>query len=807
MTALLNEVAGFPKNFALVLDDYQVIQSPPVHAAILFLLEHAPPRMHLVIASRTDLPFPLGRLRARDELNEIRAADLRFTPDETARFLNHTMGLDLSVESVISLEQYTEGWIAGLQLAGLALRGHDRQPGASSMPDFIRGLTGSHRHIVNYLVEEVLGQRPKGTLDFLLETSILETLSGPLCDYVLEKPHLHSQLILEQLEHANLFVEPLDEEGKWYRYHHLFADVLHARLQFGRPEKLKELHLRASEWYQQYGAIPDSVRHAVEAGEWERVAQLIEQYAIEFGSRGQIQLILGWLAALPEPVLRSHPLLCIFHAGALMYNNRLEDADARLLQAEAAVQGDTPAGQARVILGRVSMARANLRRMEGDVAGSVELARQALELLPDSDNVARANATLSFAHRFLTSGDVSPLTENVVISALESARASGNAYLVQRGTTLLARFYAMQGRLHRSAELFDGLAEQDETSPMMGIADQFFGLGDLNREWNHLAEAERILEQGVSQARGYVSDGDATMRGYQSLARLKQARGDTRGAMETLDEFTQLARKYRFAGEVLAQADAVQAWLDLMSGDVRAAARWAAARGIQTGGELSYPREREYLTLVRLVISGGPGGAASLSIKEVLRLLDRLQAAARADGRIWSLIETLVLQSTTFQMLGDRSNALKATEQAIALACPEGYTRVFLDEGEAMKSLIAAFVGMSLERTPVEEQHHGFTSRMAYANRLLAAFPGGAQHPAANAARRASLDRLAEPLSDREVEVLRLLAAGASNASISETLHIALSTVKRHTGNLYGKLGVNSRTQAIARSQRLGLIS
>ena len=341
---------------------------------------------------------------------------------------------------------------------------------------------------------------------------------------------------------------------------------------------------------------------------------------------------------------------------------------------------------------------------------------------------------------------------------------------------------------------------------MTGIADHFFGLGELNREWNRLDEAETMLEQGVAQAQEYVSDGEATMRGYQSLARLKQARGDTRGAQATLDEFAQLARKYHLAGEVLAQAGAVQAWLELAAGNVRAAASWAAARGIHTGGELSFAREREYLTLARLLISRGRGGAEDHP-GEVLRLLDRLEAAARDGGRIGSLIETLVLRSTTFQMLGDRSNELKAIGEALALACPEGYMRVFLDEGEAMKSSIAAFEGMSLERTPVEEQHPGFTSLMAYADRLLAAFPGVPQQPAANAAARASLDKLAEPLSDRELEVLRLIAAGASNASISETLHIALSTVKRHTGTLYGKLGVNSRTQAIARSLRLGLIS
>ena len=274
LTTLLNEVADFPDKFALVLDDYQAIQLPSIHTAVLFLLEHGPPHMHLVIAGRTDPPIPLGRLRGRDELTEIRTADLRFTPDETAFFLKQTMGLNLSTEDITALEQYTEGWIAGLQLAGLALQGHDPQPNAPSLPQFVQSLTGSHRYIVNYLLEEVLSQRPKGTMDFLLQTSILDSLSGPLCDHVLGKVNPHSQLILERLEHANLFLVPLDEEGKWYRYHHLFAEVLRARLQFTQPGKLRDLHLRASEWYHQSGSVPDSVRHALEAQEWERAREV-----------------------------------------------------------------------------------------------------------------------------------------------------------------------------------------------------------------------------------------------------------------------------------------------------------------------------------------------------------------------------------------------------------------------------------------------------------------------------------------------------------------------------------------------------
>ena len=520
-----------------------------------------------------------------------------------------------------------------------------------------------------------------------------------------------------------------------------------------------------------------------------------------------MHLVLSWLSALPEPALHSHPLLCIFYAGALMHQNRLEDAAARLRDAEGAVGDATPADQARLILGRVSMARSNLCRMQGDFTECVRLSEHALELLADSDSVPRANARLSLAHRFLASGDVTPESEALVTSALNAANASGNAYLAQRGKTLLARFCAMQGHLHRSEEIYaEGFSGQTEATFGAGNSDNFFGLGDLNREWNQLDEAEEILGQGVMQARSYISDGEAMMRGYQSLARLKQVRGDTQGAMATLDEFTKMAQEYHFADEVLTSVGAVRAWLELMAGNVAAAARWADTRGITTADDLSYPREREYLTLARLAIRSGRHAADKDGAQQALQLLERLAAAAQAGGRMGSLIETLVLKAIALDTIGDRSEALRSVEQAITLACPEGYMRVFLDEGETIRPLLAVFVRTSLGPTPTKKQHNGSAALLAYADRLVAAFPGGADTATENGIQRVAHPSLPEPLSDRELDVLRLIAAGASNAVISETLNIALSTVKRHAGNLYGKLGVNSRTQAIVRSQPLGLL-
>ena len=823
LTLLLNDVTGFPDSFAQVLDDYQVIHSRSIHNAILFFLEHMPPHMHLVIASRTDPPFPLGHLRARKKLREIRAVDLRFTLEETAVFLNQTMGLSLSAESVVPLDEYIEGWIAGLHLAELALQGQDPQPDTSRVSEFIHAFGSNHPYIDSYLGEEVLSQLPKGTVDFLLQTSILDSLSAPLCDYILGRSSIpHSQAILERLERANLFIIPLDGEGKWFRYHYLFAEVLRARLRKSRPGKLRELHLRACAWYEAAGSIPEAVRHGLEAGEWECAAQLMEQNGLPFGSKGQIQLILSWLTGLPESVMRSHPLLCIIHAGALMRTNRLEDAAARLRDAEDGIRvdtpGDTPADQARLILGRVSMVRSSLLRIQGDLRGCVEHARQAVESLPESDAVTRANAAVNLAHGFLISGDVNLAGEDLVTSALQSARASGNVEMAVRGTTLLARLRALQGRLHRSEEIYaEAASGQDEGSPFTGISDYFFGLGDLKREWNELDEAERILAQGVVQARSCFSDGDALMHGYQALARLKQARGDTQGAKATLDEFTQLAQQYHLSDELLHGVRAVQAWLDLMADNDCAAARWAETRGIYVGDEFSFPQEREYLTLARLLIRRGRDRPENEAARKALYLLDRLAAAAQADGRMRSLIEIVGLQALAFQAMGDRGEALKSIEQALTLAGPEGYMRIFLDEGEPMRLLIADVRASLAARSPVarwpnERQPDGCISPLSYADRLLAAFPR-ATPTALPVSRRDGEVRtkpafadLLESLSDRELTVLQLIADGASNAEIAATLIISVSTVKRHTGNLYGKLGVSRRTQAIARAQQLRLL-
>lgn len=724
------------------------------------------------------------------------------------------MKLKLTAADVVALEARTEGWIAGLQLVALALQGYGQQPDTKDAARFIQTFTGSHRYIVSYLVEEVLNRRPQGTMEFLLQTSILDPLSGSLCDYVLGKTSVatstdggaddNSQSILEKLEHANLFITPLDEEGKWYRYHHLFAEVLYARLQKSHPERVRELHLRASEWYEQSSLIPEAVRHALAAKAWEQAGQLIERNALSFGFKGQIHLVLSWLTALPEYVIRSHPLLCIFHAGALMHSNHLEAAEARLQDAERTVQSESSAEQARHILGRVAMQRSNLVRIQGDIHGSLEHARQALNLLPETDTAARASAGLNLAYHFLVSGKVNLDNERLLTSALAPVQSAGNAVAALRGTILLARLSALQGRLYRAGERYQEasktLAGQDGASLFIGTPAYFFGLGDLLREWNSLDESESLLTQGVSQAQRQIFDADVMMQGYQSLARLRQARGDSEEARTVLLGFIQLAEKHHFSAGLLLNARAVQAWLDLQANDISAAVQWAKTRGIQAGDEFTFPQEREYLTLARLFIGMGQGNSKDDRLSQALHLLERLREAAQVDGRIGSLIEILCLLALTFQVVGDPDQAQKSLTQAITLAGPEGYIRTFLDEGEPLRRLLAQ-TWSSQKQRPV------------YVEMLLAAFQaeGSLIQPPDNEKITLAIGpvehiTLLETLNQRESEILSFIAQGLSNREIAERLVLAPSTVKWYINHLYSKLGAKSRTHALVRARELGLL-
>ncbi|HEY6542358.1 MAG TPA: hypothetical protein VIZ18_15545, partial [Ktedonobacteraceae bacterium] len=493
-------IASHAGTFAFVLDDYHVITAELIQHAMTFLLEHLPPQMHLVLATRADPPLPLARLRAQGQLMELRAADLRFSSEETNTFLSTVMGLTLSPDHCAALESRTEGWIAGLQLAALSLQER------TDISTFLSNFTGTHRFVLDYLSEEVLSRQPAPLLSFLLHTSLLEHLSGPLCDAVTGRQE--SQTVLEGLERANLFVVSLDEERQWYRYHQMFAELLRSRLLQSQPELIPQLHRRASTWYEQHLLPAEAVRHALAAHDAEHAARLIEHWALKMISQGQARPLLVWLKELPDSLVRTRPLLCVYHASALHLLDQIEEAEARLDDAERALQAHTPAEQARTVRGLIANVRANIARYRGDLAGYVTLARQALESLPETQGAMRAIVSMQMAHSYLVSGDVTATTEQQVKAAVASARASGYPLVYLRSLTTLARLQVLQGRLREAAATYQ---EAEQAAPgevfqvLTASAVYCFGLADLLGEWNRIDEAFGLVLQGLALIRGTKS--------------------------------------------------------------------------------------------------------------------------------------------------------------------------------------------------------------------------------------------------------------------------------------------------------------
>ena len=766
----------------VVLEDYHMIEAEALHWGITFLLEQRLPQLHLILVTRADPPLPLARFRAQGRLLEIRAADLRFTPEEISAFMGTMLGRAVEGETLAVLEQRTEGWIAGLQLAALSLQGR------TEVSPFVTAFSGSHRFVLDYLTDEVLARQSAPVQAFLLQTSILERLSGPLCHAVCG--HAESQVMLEALEAANLFVVALDEERQWYRYHHLFADMLRSRLAQAEPALVLQLHRRASAWYEDHECIPEAVQHRLQALDWEEAARLVEHHGEALALGGQFSTILRWLQALPEAVVCTHPRLCYLHALALLATSQVEAAEARLAEAERAIQGEGAAPYLRPLLGRIALLQADLALAVGDRARCIALANQALPLLPETDAfwlIAR-QATVS---AFMLSGDVTPATEAGIAVLIGPARAAGLVFMLLSCFTGLARLQMLQGRLHQAAVTLKQAAQllpQRPGQPVLVSSPAYhFVLSELLYAWNQLPAAEHALAQGMEVLRSDLqADAGVVTAGYITLARVQHAQGDFRAALLTLETWTHLARQRRYLPLVVAQGAAWQAHLQLSAGQVTAALHWAEASGLSAGDALEYPREREFLTLVRVRIAQARVGPASLALQEALGVIARLQAEAQAKGRLSSVLEILLLRALAFDALGDQVQALAALEQALRRAEPEGYIRLFVDEGAPLVALL------------LRAQARGILPD--YVSSLLAA--AGIQ----TAASSSQTSELPEPLTAREREVLRLLVAGASNAAMARDLVITVGTVKRHVNSIYGKLGVTSRTQAVARAHTLHLL-
>ena len=760
LVALINDTAAVPKEFALVLDDYQVIEAQPIHDVIAFLLEHMPPQMHLVIASRTDPPLPLARLRARGQMTELRAADLRFTPGEAGAFLTDVMALELSNSDVEALERRTEGWIAGLQLAALSMRGREDVSG------FIEAFTGSNRYVLNYLVEDVLARQPEPVTSSLLKTSILDRMSGELCDAVAETRG--GQEMLETLDKENLFIVPLDEEGRWYRYHHLFAEVLRHHLSRSQPNLVPELHRRASRWYEQYGLLDEAIQHALAAQDYEGATRLVEGSAGEMLARGEVSLLVGWVEALPEEFVRSRPGLCMPYAWALFITGRLEDAEERVRDVERA-------SGTGALSGEVTALQANLARARGDVPGSIELCRKALELLPEDNFALRGVISFNLGSAYWMAGDLDAAKASFA-EASAASRHAGNTYVALLAMRARAEIEKLGGHLRRAGDLYQEALRIAEAQPSPATGLAHVGMGEFLYEWNDLDGAVHHLTRSIDLGKKSGSV-DILFPGRAALALVRQAMGDAGGALEVIQEGEWAVHTINLPPYMLDQLAAFGARVRLAQGDLSTAARLLEERGIGVNDVVNIQNELEHLVLARVLFARDEVHAA-------VDLLERLRGAAEATGRVGSTIKILALEALAHKTRDDETRALATLERSLQLAEPEGYVRTFVDLGAPMAALLRQSVVKGISPS--------------YASHLFAAFASTTEKPSAG--------WLSEPLSERELEVLRLIASGMSNAEISRALFVALSTVKKHINNIYRKLDTHSRTRTVARARELNLL-
>lgn len=785
LAALINELSWRADPVLLVLDDFQAITYTAIYTLVTTLVDHMPPQLHLTIITRADPLLPLPRWRARRELTELHADDLRFTLGETAELLTQLSGLHLSSTEIATLDARTEGWIAGLQLAALSMRDRD------DVSEFIASFAGSHRYIMDYLVDEVLQQRPTGTEQFLLCTAVLDRLCGSLCDALTGRSD--GQATLERLEHANLFIVPLDHERRWYRYHHLFADVLRNRFRQTAPDLIQDLYRRASSWCEQNELVVEAVDYAILAADFAQAAGLIGQHGPTIAFGGQLDTVVTWLDSLPNNVMRLHPAVCVYHAAALMFTNQTERAELRLRDAEHYVhQKGIPPDQSRAISGQVAAIRAGLCRIVGDLEHCIDYAGQALALLPVPEETPlrlRAVAMLDTARAYRLTGDVTAGSENLAMEVIAPIAASGNRFAALESITNLAYLQTLQGRLHQARRTYERamqmVTEPGELEILYGNASYYVGLGDLFREQNDLETAERYLIQGTALVAGAITvEADIVAQGFCALARLQQARQDTVAANRTLAELSALAQQRGYSSDVIARADAVQAQIALAQDNLAAAVRWADSHNVLNDGTPCYPGEAVHLVLARVRIAQERTAPTGHHLRDILPLLDCLLAAAEAGGRQRSVLEICILRALTHQVQCNLDAALVELTRALTIGEPEGFVRLFVDEGEPMVELLRVA--------------HSQDIATAYVSHLLLAFPDLASKPRDGAGDGQQQVTLVEPLSERELEVLRLLAVGASNRDIAEALVIAVPTVKKHVSNIFGKLGAGNRTQAVA---------
>jgi LuxR family maltose regulon positive regulatory protein len=772
LATLLNELLTLREPVTLVLEDYHVIQTPSIHQSLAFLLEHLSPHVHLVIATRSDPPLPLARLRARGDLCEIRAEALRFSLQEASAFF-HQRGLSLAPEEVAILTERTEGWIAGLHLAALALRNQE------NVHQFVEAFRGSQAFVLDYLAEEVLSRQSPRVLEFLLSTSILTRLNGSLADAVTGRED--GKALLEQVRQANLFLIPLDQERRWYRYHQLFADVLRVRLEETHPNLMPVLYQRTIAWYTQQGLVDEAIGYALAGNLFGEAADLIEQRVQTMGSYREMVAVWHWVKALPDQIAHRRPRLCMMAAWSLLLSGQGERISPYLEAVQAAVKTSTEGPFKREMLGQVTALQAVQARYREDSPAAIALTLRALEDLAEGYLFTRSVLYMNLGYVYLLNGEIDE-AGHTFNQALQEARVNGNASLILTIHCNQAKLLAAQGQLRQAASAYQQVLEASTANRGRGLPEEasaYLGLGEIRREWNALTPALEPLTRGLELA-NLIGEVGTLSVGYMTLARVKYAQGETDQAFEVLG----LAeRRLHMLSASTAQLVACRARLWIAQREMTRALAWGQACDLTPEDQPSYQREWEYLTLVRLLL-------AQHRADETLALLRRLLSMAEKGKRTGSMIEILMLQALALQALGRTPQALFQLTQALQLAQAHGYARLFLDEGPKLSALL----------------HQAAAQQMApeYARALLAQFPDTVAQSTVQ--ERTGLPLLLEALSPREREVLRLVAAGLSNQETAAHLTITAGAVKKHLSNIYGKLGVSSRTQALARARELDLL-
>lgn len=768
LTTLLNEINTIPDNFTLVLDDYHVIDTKPVNQALTFLLRHLPAQMHLTIATREDPDLPLARLRARKQLNELRAVDLRFTFVEAAGFLNWVMGLDLSAENVAVLETRTEGWIAGLQLAAISLQGHKDSTG------FIKSFTGTHHFVLDYLLEEVLQQQPENIQNFLLGTSILERLCGPLCEAVLPDSSVSGPETLKYLEHANLFIIPLDNERHWYRYHHLFADLLRQRLHHSlgqNGEDVAELHKRASRWYEDNGLEVEAFHHAVAANDIENAARLAEGNGMPLHFQGTVMPVINWLESLPKTVLNARPSLWVIYASALLFVGQTTGVEQKVQAAETVLQGAEPDDRTQDLLGHIAAIRAALAVSQNQVETIIAQSRRALKYLHPDNLAVRTATTWTLGHAYNLRGDRTAASQ-AYREAISNSQAIGHIIINITASIGLGGLQEAENQLYLAAETYRHVLELVDEQLVPVACEAHLGLARIFYQWNDLDVAQQHREQSIQLARK-LENTDRIVACEVFLARLKLVQGDVAGATAILDKAAQLVHQHNFVYQV-PEVATVEVLTLLRRENIEKAAQLAEDHELP-------------LSQARVCLAQGDTSTA-------LELLASVYREMEAKGWHDERLKIMVLQSIARYMHGEKEGAIKILIDALILAEPGGFIRLFVDEGP----LIAELLQEAVTQGTMQD----------YINKLLHALKIENQNRNDQISQSSPPDyqSLVDPLSQRELEILELIAQGLSNSEIGERLFLALDTVKGHNRNIFSKLQVKRRTAAVARARELGLI-